>query len=164
MHVCTYMSTGCISAVLAGMSYMYICILAVIHKIPMEQQTLQPEPESTNTLEAPLPLVQESFIQETQPEPENITSVSDINTKVINTIRGLGFDCDVDTFDLQRSLIQCDLELSTSVPPGSDPPSVRSFPRMSWTKKYSALSLLMIGQLLAEYERVSNMLGIPIVL
>ena len=41
----------------------------------------------------PLPLVEESFIQETQPEPENIkapTSVSDINTKVINTIRGLG--------------------------------------------------------------------------
>ena len=136
-----------------------------------EQPTLQPEPENPTTADtAALPLldVQGNSLGEqayTEPEPhlESVShntasqSLSDIHTKVVQC---LGFDCN-NTFNLQRSLVQCVSELCTRVAPGSDPPTIRSSPNKSWMKNYSALSFLMNGQLFAEYERVSNMLGIP---
>ena len=60
-----------------------------------------------------------------------------------------------------KDLLSSVPEFHMNVPPGSDPPTVRSSPNKSWAKNYSALSFLMNGQLFAEYERVSNMLGIP---
>lgn len=88
-------------------------------------------------------------------------SLSNIHMKEVQAICCLGFDCNDSSFDLQRCLVQCVPELCTRVPPGSDPPTVRSSPNKSWTKNYSILSFLMNGELFAEYERVSNMLGIP---
>ena len=108
------------------------------------------------------------FVREqTQPEPMSISQdpasppLSTIHMKVVHAIHALGFDCNDNMFDLQRSVVQCVPELCTRVPPGSDPPTIRSSPTKSWMKNYSALSFLMNGQLFAEYVRVSNMLGIP---
>lgn len=146
--------------------------------MPMEteQQPIQPEPENhpvaadtvtlppvdmhTNGVEGSL-----GIMQDQQPEPENTSqdtaalSVSAINKKVVEAIRCLGFDCNDNTFDALASLVQCSPELP--IPSGSHPPIIRSSTNKSWTKNYSALSFLMNGQLFAEYERVTNMLGIP---
>ena len=95
--------------------------------------------------------------------PDTVTapSLSDIHAKVVQAIRCLGFDCNHNSYDLQRSVVQCTPEFHMNVQPGSDPSTVRSSPNNSWAKNYSALSFLMNGQLFAEYERVSNTLGIP---
>ena len=107
--------------------------------------------------------------QPSQQEPSESISedptTTSISTKVVHTLRCLGFDCNDDTFGIQKSLVQCVPELSTIVPPGSDPPSIRSSTNKSWTKNYTALnytalSFLMNSQLFVEYERVTNMLGI----
>ena len=156
---------------------------------PMEQQPVpQPEPENSVNSDTAAPpslldfhtnVVQGvrslGFVREqTQPEPMSINeepasiskepaspSLPTIHTKAVHAIRSLGFDCNENTFDLQKSLVQCVPELNVRVPPGSDPPTIRSSSNKSWMKNYSALSFLMNGQLFAEYERVSNMLGIP---
>ena len=65
-------------------------------------------------------------------------------------------DCNCNTFNLQGSIIECAPELHVRVPPGSEPPSIRSSPTKSWMKNYSALSFLMNRQLFAEYDRVSG--------
>ena len=82
-------------------------------------------------------------------------SLAEINAKVVQAVRCLGFDC-----AFKSSLVQCVPDLCTRVPPGSDPTTVTSSPGKSWVKNYSALLFMMNGQLFAEYERVSNMLGI----
>ena len=105
--------------------------------------------------------------QRTEPEPESVSRdtpaavLSNIHTKVVDAICCLGFDCNDNTFNLQSSIVHCVPEFCTRVPPGSDPPTIRSSPNKSWTKNYSALSFLTNRQLFAEYERVSNMLGLP---
>uniref|UniRef100_A0A1X7TLN0 Mutator-like transposase domain-containing protein n=1 Tax=Amphimedon queenslandica TaxID=400682 RepID=A0A1X7TLN0_AMPQE len=50
-------------------------------------------------------------------------------------------------------------ELVVRVQSGIAPPSIKCSTK-SWSKNYSAQSFLMNGQLFAEYERVTNMLGI----
>ena len=47
------------------------------------------------------------------------------------------------------------------MPPGSSHPTVRSSPMKSWTTNYTVLCFVMNGQLYAEYNRISNMLGLP---
>ena len=66
----------------------------------------------------------------------------------------------LDIEKLKSSLVQCVPELCMRVPPGSDPPTVRSSPGKSWMKNYSTPSFMTNGQLFAEYKRVSNMRGI----
>ena len=104
-------------------------------------------------------------IAQSPPEPESVSqdtlSLADIESNVLQAIQSLGFDCNSNSFNLHGSIVQCTPELHAEVPPGSDPPSVRSSPTKSWMKNYSALSFLMNGQLFAEYERVTNMLGTP---
>ena len=128
-----------------------------------EQQPTEPEnPTTSGTAGPPLLDVHGNLgcIGE-QPHTPDLESVSHIHAKVVQAIRCLGFDCNDNAFNLQRSLVECVPELCTRVPPGSDPPTIRSSAKKPWTKSYSALSFLMNGQLFAEYERVSNMLGIP---
>ena len=58
---------------------------------------------------------------------------------------------------------ECGTQLQTTVPDGVSPPSIASFtgkPK-SWLLNYTVLSFLMNGQLFAEYNRISNMLGLP---
>ena len=83
------------------------------------------------------------------------------HSKVVETIQELGFDFNENFFDLEGSIIECVPEFCARVPAGSNPPMVRSSPTKSWTKNYTTLAFMMNGQLFAEYERVTNMLGIP---
>ena len=99
--------------------------------------------------------------QHTSPEPVCDTTVQEILSNVVKAIRGLGFDCDENPFNVYGGIVECTPEFCACAPEGSAPPSVRSSPTKSWTKNYSALSFMMNGQLFAEYERVTNMLGIP---
>lgn len=99
--------------------------------------------------------------QHTPPEPVCDTTVQEILSNVVKAIRGLGFDCDENPFNVYGGIVECTPEFCACAPQGSAPPSVRSSPTKSWTKNYSALSFMMNGQLFAEYERVTNMLGIP---
>lgn len=103
-------------------------------------QTLQPEPENpatTNTAELPLtdpvtasiaalPLAHTPTASAAVPPltrsqhpatASAATSLSDIHTKVVEAICGLGFEFNENTFDLQGSLVHCVPELSVSVPP-----------------------------------------------
>ena len=57
------------------------------------------------------------------------------HSKVVETIRELGFDFNENFFDLKGSIIECVPEFCARVPAGSNPPMVRFSPTKSWTKK-----------------------------
>ena len=128
---------------------------------PIEQKPVpQPEPENSVNSDTAAPpslldfhsnVVQGvcslGFVREQTPEPMSINkepasiseepaspSLSTIHTKMVQTICSLGFDCNKNTFDLQKSLVQCVPELNMRVPPGLDPPTVRSLSNKSWMK------------------------------
>lgn len=95
--------------------------------------------------------------QQEPPEEQIISEISKISAQVVDAVCRLGFECNEEYFDsIQKNLIQCVPQYSTSVLP---PPSIKSSTK-SWSKNYTALSFLMNGQLFAEYERVTGMLGI----
>ena len=91
-----------------------------------------------------------------QPESAERT----VHNAVVEAISSLGFSCDLKNID-KTGFSKCCTSLQITVPTGSSHPIVRSSPTKSWAMNYSVLSFLMNGQLYAEYERISNMLGLP---
>ena len=113
---------------------------------------------------------QSNLLQHFSPEPENHINHPDtvqpesaermVHNAVVEAISSLGFSCDLKNID-KTGFSKCCTSLQITVPTGSSHPIVRSSPTKSWAMNYSVLSFLMNGQLYAEYERISNMLGLP---
>ena len=121
---------------------------------------------SALVVEAALPLVEHvesTFMVEValvESACQDTVAAPSIPSRIVTAIQCLGFDCNENSFDLNLCISNCVPELCTTVPQGSDPPTIRSSNKC-WEKNYTVLSFLMNGQLFAEYKRVANMLGLP---
>lgn len=89
------------------------------------------------------------------------TDVAQLAGEVTEALQQLGFTCES---QCRVALTDCHLELKLRVPDGVDPPSVKRCSvgkNKSWTMNYAVLSFLMSGQLFADYNRLSTLLGLP---
>ena len=76
----------------------------------------------------------------------------------------LGFDFESLGVEGTSLLSMCNPEVQVSVPQGATLPTISCSSRgrqKSWLLNYSVISFLMNGQLFSEYDRISNMLGLP---
>ena len=115
------------------------------------QSSVAPSPETTlsgSTVESTL-------------STEEVTHVF---AKVREAIDRLGFDFESLGVEGTSLLSMCNPEVQVSVPQGATLPTISCSSRgrqKSWLLNYSVISFLMNGQLFSEYDRISNMLGLP---
>lgn len=92
----------------------------------------------------------------TQPDSAEIN----VHEAVVEEMNRLGYSWNLSEMN-PSSFSACTTLLQVTVPPSSSHPTVRSSPTKSWTTNYSVLCFVMNGQLYAEYNCISNMLGLP---
>ena len=110
------------------------------------------------------------------PSPETMLSGSTVEStlsteevthafaKISEAIDRLGFDFESLGVEGTSLLSMCNPEVQVSVPQGATLPTISCSSRgrqKSWLLNYSVISFLMNGQLFSEYDRISNMLGLP---
>lgn len=84
--------------------------------------------------------------------------------QVREAIDRLGFDFDLLGMEGTSFVSECNLEVHVTAPQGNALPTIAGSSRgrqKSWLLNYSVISFLMNGQLFSEYDRISNMLGLP---
>ena len=87
---------------------------------------------SALVVEAALPLVEHvesTFMVEValvESACQDTVAAPSIPSRIVTAIQCLGFDCNENSFDLNLCISNCVPELCTTVPQGSDPPTIRS--------------------------------------
>ena len=117
---------------------------------------------STQSPFAPSPqsMISSSFIESTLSTQE----LTHAFAKVRKAINGIRFDFRSLSVEGTSLLSECNPEVQVIAPQGGDLHTISGSSRgrqMSWLQHYSVISFLMNGHLFTEYERISNMLGLP---
>ena len=90
-----------------------------------------------------------------QPVQQNFCT-QELVDDILSSVKLL--NCKSDPVNITKSLItNCSTKLTTT---GSESPIIVDSQK-SWLMNYSAMTFMMNGQLFAEYDRISNIIGLP---
>ena len=99
-------------------------------------------------------------IQQSSSPGNNHLDCSEVFDKIREEIRSPEFSFESLGIDLSSSITENTPELMVNTPILPISSSSTSRPK-SWLLNYTVISFLMNGQLFSEYQRISNMLGLP---